>query len=177
MLPHLHCVPWCWRRMRLRTSDHLFRCTRVCMRHDMRPVRHELIHNLVPMTFLRTFRSGPHIHGLVFLIIVVDGTSFLPASLAVFCETRTEGHKFRMRSGSFVQSCTRFLKTSHKFNTHTANDYLANAIRIPKKLRMNIIKTYFNMERKYKYLKATVQLINLANFRLFFNTLKKTEFK
>ena len=83
------------------------------MGNDMRPVKYKFIHNLIPTTFLETIWSGPNINGLIFLVVVGDGTSFLPTSLAVLCEIWTEWHNFYVQPGPIIHSYITFQKTNH----------------------------------------------------------------
>lgn len=65
-------------------------------------VGHELVYEFILTAFFGSLGSKSHIHGLVFIVVVVDGTLFLPASISVFCEIQIERHKFRVQPGPIV---------------------------------------------------------------------------
>ena len=71
-------------------------CACVRMRDHIRPIIHEFIHKGVPPALLRSLRTRLHIHRFILLVLVVDGTPFLPARLGVLHEIRAQRHQLRM---------------------------------------------------------------------------------
>lgn len=104
------------------------RCPRMCMWNNICPIGHELMHELISTAFLGSLVSISHIHSLVFFVIIVNDTSFLLASLVVFCEIRTERHKFRVQSGPIVHTCKSLQTVSQNCNAHIVKEYLVYEI-------------------------------------------------
>ena len=62
----------------------------MCVGYDIRSVMHELVHELITLTFLRSMRAGPQVHGFVLLVVVIDVTPFLAKCLVVLREIGTQ---------------------------------------------------------------------------------------
>ena len=107
-------VPWCCVRCARALEPIWIDNTGMRMRDNTGSVVHELVHKLIPTTLLGTLRAGLHIHSLVLLIVVVDGTSFFLASLTVLREVRTLWHKFSVQARPIVHTCTSMQTTSSK---------------------------------------------------------------